>query len=792
MLDFAWQKMCFRALLMGALFLGMAAATATTIPPVPPYTAVTLPDNQSVTVLPSGELSWLGQRLIDPPAKGSLRGQWEVLMAHWNPATGRATQVPLEPSVDGFVYGQVALPAGLLALTTSGSRGAPELSTFLFIPSGGRRALQLETKETFDPFRTELLKLSEDAALLVTRDRGTRYIKVLVIQRIRNRLVVTAMPLLPLAYRSDFASALSGAGQLMILGGSDGNYRGCSPCRAETHVLDLTTKTWRNGPPMLEARSELAASALPDGSVLVTGGWTKAANWGSGASRTAERWNPITNRFEALPPMPTGTARHKHIWWDAPWGRTLIVGQGLAGAAHSLDTSTWNWRTLGEWAGGSEEGGCGFYPFVAGGNAYAWLVNRAEGHYSDKSCPDQKYASLSLLRPPVAARPSAEAPPENLLISYRHSSAFLPATGVEPALVIGGSIHAGMNTYVMSSAVEAIERNGRVVTMPSLLTARTNARAFRAAGGVLVVGGNGPDSPYGGESNPKPLKAEWLEPTGGTSWQWQEVSGNAPSSSAAVTQMRDGSLLVLSETGTLNQLKLVLRDGKPSFESIAWPSLKRERRHGDNAVESMRIQELGDGRVVVAGGTVRSESIALYSTKALKPGQPDEYVGIGDFLPWRRYEIFDPATRRWVNSAPAQAAGGRAIIDSSGRVIKIAPAPPATAAPDQLRFGLEMSNPAGTAWAPLASTGSHLTINEKYSIFTIDEELFASGEVEGLNTGGRPGGIEWHNPSTGAWELLWQATREDSWGAHQGRILRRTLVGANGQSKIVLIPAGGW
>jgi hypothetical protein len=780
-------------LLVGSVFSGAAEAAERTIPPVPAYSELPLPDNQSVMGLPTGELSWLGSRSVDPAPKNSPYGRWywELVIARWNPASGRITQTPLEPGISGFVYSQLALPSGLLAVTPSRTQAGEERWRFLFIPNDGSPAITQETNEAIDLFQTGLLKLGNDAAALVTRTKVLRHIKVFIVQRVKNKLEITAMPVLPIAYRSDFASAVAGKDQVMILGGSDGNYRGCSPCRAETHVLDLKTKTWSDGPPMLEARSELAASTLPDGSVLVTGGWTKAADWGSGASRTAERWNPATNQFEALPPMPTGTARHKHIWWDAPWGRTLLVVQGIAGAAHSLDISNWSWRTVAEWYQGSEEGGCGFYPFVAGGNAYAWLVNRAEGFYSSKSCLEQKYASLSLLRPPMGALPSSEVPPEGLLISYRNGSAFLPAMGEAPALVIGGSRHGGRNAYVISSAVESIGRDGRIATLPSLLTARKYARAFRAAGGVLVVGGSGPDSPYGGERHPKPLKAEWLAPAGSTPWQWQEISGTGPSASAAVTQLRDGSLLVLDHSGDLRQLKLVSHNGKPTFESIAWPSLNRERRHGSDDGEAMRIQELEDGRILVAGGTVRSERIALYSPQALKPGQPDDYVGIGDFLPWRRYEIFDPARRRWINSAPAGAAGGRAIILSNGSVIKVSSAQKGAEGLGQQRFVLEASTPAGTAWGPLTSAGSRLKIDNKFSLFTIEDELFANGEVDELSTGGGPSGVEWLNPATGTWELLWQAVQKDNWRGHQGRILRRTLVGADGKSKTVLIPVGG-
>ena len=166
-------------------------------------------------------------------------------------------------------------------------------------------------------------------------------------------------------------------------------------------------------------------------------------------------------------------------------------------------------------------------------------------------------------------------------------------------------------------------------------------------------------------------------------------------------------------------------------------------------------------------------------------------MGIGDFLPWRRYEIFDPATQRWARSAPAKTAGGRAIVMRSGRVIKAAPAPQAAQDAGPQRYVLEASDPAGAAWAPLAQKGSRLQINDHYALFTIEDELFASGEIAGLGTGGGPSGLEWLNPATGAWDLLWQAGPGENWRAHQGRIVRRTVVGANGQPKALLIPVGG-
>ncbi|MBK7744931.1 MAG: hypothetical protein IPI40_15395 [Betaproteobacteria bacterium] len=183
--------------------------------------------------------------------------------------------------------------------------------------------------------------------------------RVYVVRHRGNRLTLERMPELPIAYNGDFATAVASTSdslRLMILGGSDGRYRGCMECRNETHFLDIRTATWSAGPPMLEARAEHDATGLPDGSVLVTGGWTKKAEWGKGPSATAERWNPATNRFEAVAPMPTGTALHRGFWLPGQEGKSLLITQGLSGTAQAYDLATQTWRTVGSWGEGRQEG----------------------------------------------------------------------------------------------------------------------------------------------------------------------------------------------------------------------------------------------------------------------------------------------------------------------------------------------------------------------------------------------------------------------------------------------------
>ena len=394
--------------------------------------------------------------------------------------------------------------------------------------------------------------------------------------------------------------------------------------------------------------------------------------------------------------------------------------------------------------------------------------------------PRAVLAFLALLALPLgaAAAAAAASPPDEIRVDYQVGAAFLPASATAPALLLGGG----------SSAAQAIGLDGRIEALPSMRHARNNASVFRAAGGVLVVGGTDPGR-RNDRDRPKALPAEWF--------QGQEVDGGEVDEVAAIAQLKDESLLVVEPTGNVRQLRFVMREGQRALKSQPHSRLNRERRHGWED-EKIKVRALNDGRIIVAGGMVRPELIALYSERALKPDQPDEYIPIGGFLPWRRYEIFDPATRRWSNSAPSQSAGGIAAILGDGRVAKAGEIPQASGLENSSKhtYVLEISDPSGTRWNTLARTGSRLIVDRLFLLFTIDDELFAFGATEYIDLGhiGNYGrrGVEWLNPATGQWELLWQGETQDFWNGYQGLLLRRTLTGADGKTKTLIIPAGGF
>jgi hypothetical protein len=357
-----------------------------------------------------------------------------------------------------------------------------------------------------------------------------------------------------------------------------------------------------------------------------------------------------------------------------------------------------------------------------------------------------------------------------------------------------------VNNYIVTAAVEAVGRDGRMWAFPSLNNARSNARAFRFGDGVLVIGGWAAESWKNRELAARKLPMEWL-PSSALDGKasWIEVVGPGPFADSALAQLQNGSLLEVGPAGEMTQWKPVLRAGsagQPStltLERHAWPKLNRARLATESS--PINVRELADGRIIVAGGEVQVHKIALMSSDTHRADAADEYVGIGYYLPSRRHEIFDPATRLWKNSAPAGAPGGPAVILDDGRVMKLGTladeGKTAEIYGKPERRALEISNAEGTAWTELPTglgAGSRMRFNDRYKAFTIDRELFVSGLLADPDTRNPPRGVEWFNAASNRWEVLWESIAGTSWTAHLGRILVPKL--ANG--KTVVLPVEGF
>jgi Concanavalin A-like lectin/glucanases superfamily/Domain of unknown function (DUF1929)/Kelch motif len=123
--------------------------------------------------------------------------------------------------------------------------------------------------------------------------------------------------------RSYGSSVMYADGKVLVMGGGD-------PPTNTAEVIDLNapTPTWRNVASMATARRQLNATLLPDGKVLVTGGTSGPGfNNADFPVYEAEMWDPATEGWTRL---ASSDPRFKRLYHSAatllPDGRVLITG----------------------------------------------------------------------------------------------------------------------------------------------------------------------------------------------------------------------------------------------------------------------------------------------------------------------------------------------------------------------------------------------------------------------------------------------------------------------------------
>ena len=136
----------------------------------------------------------------------------------------------------------------------------------------------------------------------------------------------------PMSFARDRPTAtLLPDGLVLIAGGQAG---AVEPAQAE--IFDPKSETFTLLPsPMITPRMAHSAAVLPDGSVLLSGGWSvrDAATTGS-----AESYSPETQKFTALPPVPSGA--HDQVLLVFPCGLALAAGGKEASAGRETSLAT--------------------------------------------------------------------------------------------------------------------------------------------------------------------------------------------------------------------------------------------------------------------------------------------------------------------------------------------------------------------------------------------------------------------------------------------------------------------
>ena len=109
------------------------------------------------------------------------------------------------------------------------------------------------------------------------------------------------------------------SGAVLITGGCSGDH--CGRVLASVELYDPASRTFRAASPMSIPRASHAATLLPDGRVLVCGGWN-----GERAVSSAETYDPATGAWTPVGDM--AEARASLIAVPLLDGRVLIVGGG--------------------------------------------------------------------------------------------------------------------------------------------------------------------------------------------------------------------------------------------------------------------------------------------------------------------------------------------------------------------------------------------------------------------------------------------------------------------------------
>ncbi len=119
-------------------------------------------------------------------------------------------------------------------------------------------------------------------------------------------------------------------GRVLVAGGC--TTAGCGDVSAgrRADIYLPNARAFVTGPPMMTARAGHTATRLPDGRVLITGGY---AGEGSAPLRSAELFDPAKNRFVATGDMAVG--RGAHTATLLPDGRVLVVGGWTGSSART-------------------------------------------------------------------------------------------------------------------------------------------------------------------------------------------------------------------------------------------------------------------------------------------------------------------------------------------------------------------------------------------------------------------------------------------------------------------------
>ncbi len=637
--------------------------------------------------------------------------------------------------------------------------------SMVFISSQGATAfVNLKVQRGEQP---AMLSLSDQSALLVggrelSAGNNARINAVELIRLDNGSLSVEQLPDMPGPPRWGYALVALANGGAMALGGNTSEYVGCKApdCKNETYVLDTTAKTWSDGPKLIEPRAEASASLLPDGSVLVAGGWSADSVGNARRSRSSERLMPGAKQFEPSAPLAVPVANQRAIALNANSKDPLVLIDRNSGSVQAYDLARNEWRMAGEFAPSSEPSPSTILgPFFDHQNAYLWAgayLMREWQRVPLRLASSDTLGSVSRLDL------------KSGLVLHRAGIGFLAPDPDENGLLVGGSV---FPDWVPTATVDSVSFDGQVQSLAPLNHARSGAKVFRLPDGSIVVAGGSGEMLQLGRPDTRPVPLEWLAKPD-TQSRWQSLNVYHPNGTY-YTQLTNGDLVAVLPNGSIEQLLFDVNTQPVPVVTSSVFAIPATLRRSEQSGEPLIVRGLADGRLIVAGGYVQTRRIAVLRNDPAETStngtdsrsSGDEFVGTGGLEQARTYDIYDPKTQVWKTSAAAQSAGGATAILSDGRVVKISVrATPGKNKAAQISVNaqinkvIEISSADGTTWSELSAKEPPQINLDHGDLFVIEDEIFLSGTAAPNSAKTPDKLVQWFDRATGLWSTVWHAS----------------------------------
>ena len=152
--------------------------------------------------------------------------------------------------------------------------------------------------------------------------------------------------------RALHTATLLADGEVLVTGGASTYHGSKGTVRATAEIYDPQAATWRAAGPISVPRYHHTAVRLPDGRVLIAGGWSFTTN-SDPSLATAEIYDPATDTWTATGSMAVGRARARMT--ALLDGRVLVAGgvdpaYRVMATAEIYDPATGRWQLTGRLA----------------------------------------------------------------------------------------------------------------------------------------------------------------------------------------------------------------------------------------------------------------------------------------------------------------------------------------------------------------------------------------------------------------------------------------------------------